>query len=124
MDMNRYTFDGFGINDAHDKYKARIATFTKHGLACVPSAQDMVDKLNRDDSMPAKYEDVLPSDSDLAAAYRAIDALTAQRDALAQALRECITENGAMADRNHKYALMRLSSINGTVLAALSKVSA
>lgn len=38
------------------------------------------------------------------------------------ALHDCLTEQGATAEQNHKYAMRRLEAINETVLAALNKL--
>jgi hypothetical protein len=41
-------------------------------------------------------------------------------DALSEALRECITTPGAIAERSHEYALRRLASITATASEALA----
>ncbi len=46
--------------------------------------------------------------------------LKAHADKLAEALRDCVTSPGALAERSHEYALRRLDSITRTANEALA----
>ena len=58
----------------------------------------------------------------LRAALSMCDALTAERDRLRVALAECITYDGALAERNHTMACKRLYAISETARAALARI--
>jgi hypothetical protein len=60
------------------------------------------------------------SENDLANVIKERDEARTHADKLAEALRDCITAPGALAERSHEYALRRLATITATAREALA----
>ncbi len=65
-----------------------------------------------------------PEDYDISKIIAERDSLKTHADKLAEALRDCVTTEGALAERSHEYALRRLASITATAREALAAYEA